>query len=441
LYWSVLIGLFPGGLALAFRRAGRERLAARFGFYPAGIRELLAFKQAPRVWIHAVSAGEVAVAFAVVRALRCRFPDLEVVLSTTTRDGRRVASRDQARETVIVIDSPFDLPGVIRRLLAAIQPDLLVLVELELWPNLLESARLSRVPVTVVNARMPEKETWGYGRLGFFFRPLFESLRLVLAQSDNDATRFAALGVPGDRVRVTGNVKFDAVPMGAYHQVPPETQDLLQTVCLAGRHPVIVAGSTHPGEEQIMLRLAWRLRADYPNLLLVLVPRHITRASAILRLAEREGFVGALRCGMAKRGLDAVEALIVDSMGELRFLYPLATVIFVGKSLCGKGGQNVIEAAASGNPVGWGPHMEHFREVAGAFVREEAAVQVAAPGELEDVIRDLLGDPARRAAVGSRALEVIKRNRGAAERAAEALAGFLQGTQGTQGTESSLSCH
>jgi 3-deoxy-D-manno-octulosonic-acid transferase len=303
-----------------------------------------------------------------------------------------------------------------------------VLVELEVWPNLLNAAHKRGVPVVLINARMPEKEARRYRAGLIFFRRVFARLALVVAQEQEDTARFAKLGVPADRLRVAGNLKFDAVPRSAHFETARSEEELRREFGLPLQAQILVAGSTHAGEEEVLLDVAAGLRSEWPGLFPVLVPRHTARAGSIMAMARARGFRPALRSRLAPQPSErqAHDCLVVDTMGELERLYGLATVVFVGKSLCGRGGQNIVEAAAGGSPVIFGPHMQNFQTVARQFLSSGAAVQVRDPHELEVRLRELLRDSQLRSTIGDSAVRLIRANQGGAHQTVEWFLGVLR---------------
>ncbi len=391
----------------------RENFWQRFGRYAPAVANRLRAKTAPRIWLQAVSVGEVNLALLLLRRLRETFPGHDLILTTTTSTGYALA-QERLPAGVELLYFPQDFPTVVRRAFDIIQPDCLILMESELWPHIIWEAARRRCPVCLVNARLSPRSARRYRLVAGLFRRVADALALVAAQSEDDHAHFRALGVPPDRLHLTGNLKYDA-SLPAADAPRPDFQGLPLP---AGR-PVLVAGSTHPGEEAILFDLLARL----PELFLILVPRHVERTPEILELAKRREIPVALR----KNGpsVAAPRCLLVNTTGELRWFYELATVIFVGKSLVGEGGQNIIEAAASGHPVVFGPHMENFKAIAAEFVAAGAGVQVADATGLEREITGLLADPARRARIAAAAQRVITANAGATDRTVQLIAGVI----------------
>jgi 3-deoxy-D-manno-octulosonic-acid transferase len=393
----------------------RENFLQRFGRYSPEARQQLAGKNRRRAWIHAVSVGEMNVAFALIPELLRRLPDWQIVVTTTTSTGQALA-RQRLPANIPVLYFPLDFPPFRRRAYDHIRPDAVILVESELWPGHIWEAERRGVPVFLVNARMSPRSARRHRWAQPVFRSVFDKLAAVCAQSREDAGNFAALGAPRDRVHFTGNMKYDAsLPQAGARTFDP--RQALSDIGVKPDQPVLVAGSTHPGEEEILFDAVAALRAKFPDLFFVLVPRHVERTPEIVELAKRKGVRLALRTAPG-----ACDCLLVNTTGELKWFYEVATVIFVGKSLAGIGGQNIVEAAASGHPVVFGPNMQNFQEIARQFVSEGAGIQVADAGELQRVLAELLADAGKRERVASAARRVIEANRGATARTVELIA-------------------
>ena len=403
----------------------RENFGQRFGGYSAAVRARLGVLTAPCCWIQAVSVGEVNLALPLLAVLRRRFPQHRFVLTTTTSTGYALARERLAAPggEVELFYFPQDFPWTVRRAFDLIRPDFIVLLESEIWPNHVWEAARRRVPVFVVNARMAPKSARRHQRCRWPFARVWPCLRRIGVQSQPDLDYFLAAGVSREKLHLTGNLKYDnALPPASASVFDPAS--LLAEFGVTADRPVLVAGSTHPGEEEILFDTVAALRAQFPNLFLVLVPRHVERAAEILELARRKQVSVALRQNGGT--LDGVpDCLLVNTTGELRRFYEIATVIFVGKSLCGVGGQNIVEAAASGHPVIFGPHMENFREIACQFVSANAAVQVQDVDELRHAIRDLLQSEPLRERITAAAAGVIEANCGATERTVALIADAL----------------
>ena len=390
----------------------------RFGFYAAEVRREVG--SGGFVWIQAVSVGETRVALLLIERLRRRWPDLRVALSTTTSTGQALA-RKQAPPGTLVIYFPLDFLPLTNRAMDLLRPRLVIVVETEVWPTLVLQSKRRGVPVAMVNGRMSEKSFRGYRCLGDLSRRVFGAFDLLCAQGARDAERFRKLGARDAALRTTGSLKFDEAQMPS--PVGAQAKEFLRACGVGDGRPIWVCGSTHAGEEEIAFRVFRELRAKFPSLFLVLAPRHPERTKEVLAVAERCGVRVTLRTQPPQSGADC---LLLNTTGELKAFYETATVIFVGKSLRGRGGQNIIEAAATGAPVLFGPAMQNFEAIADNFVRAGAGVQVADDAALRPALEELLEKPDRRREIAARARQVIAQGSGAAERTLEALAGLVE---------------
>jgi 3-deoxy-D-manno-octulosonic-acid transferase len=355
-------------------------------------------KQGTRVLVHAVSVGEVRAAQALVRELAIARPDLDLVVSSTTSAGI-----DTARSTFpgrTVVRFPFDSSPLVARFLDSVAPDLVVLVELEIWPNLLRGARARGIPVAIVNGRATERSVRRWRRLGVSFAG-FDRLALACVQNDEYSRRFEQLGVPRDRIVVTGNLKADGIRTGA----ADPGSELRRLLGPRDGQRTLVAGSTHDPEERLVVAAAGDAR-------LILVPRHLERVPALvrdlIRLGREPQLLSRLRAGEAP---DPSRPAIVDTMGELERVYALADVAFVGGTFTDRGGQNVLEPAAQGKPVVHGPNVWNFAQEAALLERSGASRKVEDEAGLERALRELLADPAaceRMSRAGIAAVELQK---------------------------------
>jgi 3-deoxy-D-manno-octulosonic-acid transferase len=312
---------------------------------------------------------------------------------------------------------PVDRRKFVRRALATVNPEAIILVEAEIWPNFLWRAKDLDIPVFLANARLSDRSYPRYKRFGFLFRRLFASLAGVGCQSAEDAARLQAVGCRPEAVRVVGNLKFDAAKLTERSSL--NVRGLLRQIGVPDDALILVAGSTHDGEEVLLADLARRLREKFPKLFLILVPRHFERTKDIGQKLRAGGVKFMLRTEIfAGTALPpgALDCLLVNSTGELKFFYEPATVVFIGKSLTAFGGQNPIEPGALGKAIVFGPNMQNFADITRTFLRQHAAVQVPNPDELEKTVAELLGDAGLRAALGQAALAVVAENLGAVER-------------------------
>jgi 3-deoxy-D-manno-octulosonic-acid transferase len=370
------------------------------------------------IWVHAVSVGEVLAARPLVPALRERFPGHRLFLSTTTMTGNVVAKKS-IRGVDGLFYAPFDFPHPVRQALEVLNPSLLLLVETELWPNLIHEARRRGTRVALVNGRISPRSFPRYHRVRRLLSPVLSEVDLFLMQGDVHAERIRALGAPPDRVKVTGNLKFDAVEPA---RLPERLARLLQG---GAPRPLWVAGSTVGGEEELVLSAFHRVRERVPQARLLMAPRHPERFPAVPALVEAAGFRCLRRSALDPAAWRDGEVLLLDSLGELSQVYSLASVVFVGGSLVPAGGHNILEPAVSGRAVVVGPHMENFQEIADQFRSEDALVQVASADELAREVSALLLDGERRRGLGERARGLVDRNRGAVGRTSDALSSLL----------------
>lgn len=421
----VLLALLPGYLVRMVRRGNfKAHFGERFGRYtPEVLAKLEALPAAGRIWIHAVSVGEMLVALKLVTALRAARPQLPLVVTTTTVTGRALAEERLPADAVLLY-APLDATWIVRRAFAAIRPALLALIEAEVWPNWMAAARRGGVPAWLLNARLSPRSERRFRKFRGLTGPVFRQLAGITVSDPEDVSRWASLGVSAQLVRPLGNMKFDEATAAADPARTEKFRSLLRdTGVTAGARPILLGGSTHPGEEELLVRIFQALRQDYPGLLLALAPRHVERSHEIFEMLHRH------RLNVARRSLlDAdftllkePDVLLLDSTGELRDWYPLADVVFVGKSLSTSvsGGQNPAESLAAGIPTICGPRMENFAALVAEFVAAGALVQVCGEAELAAAVRAALVDPPKALARAAKGREVLERHRGAAARNAD----------------------
>ncbi len=406
--YNVLIYLLaaPVALAMHFWRglrdpSYRERIGERFGFGAA--------IPGQPIWIHAVSVGEVQAAEPLVRRLLERHPRQSLVLTTVTPTGAARA-RQLYRERVHLSYVPFDLPGAVRRFFDRVQPRLAMILETELWPNLYAECGRREVPLVLASARLSPRSVGRYRRLVPLFRQALSHGIVIGAQSEADAERFRSIGAAPERTHVTGNIKFDFEP-------PAEAgaRGLRWRQQSAPGRPIWVAGSTHEGEDEIVLDAHRLVLERFPDALLILVPRHPQRFDAVRELLARRGEACANRSSGAAIAADR-QVLLGDTMGELMMFYAAADVAFVAGSLVPVGGHNLLEPASLGRPVLTGPHNFNSEEIAQLFFEAGAARVVGDTGQLAAAVAGLLGDPELRARAGAAGRAVLDANRGAIDR-------------------------
>lgn len=382
----------------------------RFGLYDGKLKQALTNRQV--VWFHAVSVGEVNLCTQLIRAMEPLLPLHKIVVSTTTSTGMGLL-RERLPAHITKIYYPIDRRKHVQRAVGLINPEVVVLVEAEIWPNFLWSLQRRGIPHFLVNARLSERSFRGYRRFRFLFGELFAGFAGVGAQNEADARRLRELGCRPEAIHVVGSLKFDAARIDDPN--PLDIPSLLGQLGVGPESQVLVAGSTHDGEEKILAAMHLRLKSRFPNLFLVLVPRHHERGAAVgeeLRsLGVRFVFRKDLR-PTTRHAAGSLDCLLVNTTGELRHFYTRADIVFVGKSLTAQGGQNPIEPAALGKAVVFGPHMENFPDIAPAFVRAGAAAQVADEAGLETTLVRLLEQSDERRAMGQRAQAVVRENQG-----------------------------
>lgn len=417
-----LVLLLPGYLRRMVRRGNYRRdFWQRFGFFRPEVRERLA-NGPGRMWLQAVSVGEMLVALKLVAALRARNPALPLVLSTTTTTGYQLA-RERAPDDVEVVYTPIDLLGAVRRTFRTLRPVQLVIVDGGLWPNQLWEARRLGVPTALVNARLSPRSERRFHKFRRVTAAMFGLLDLVAVPGESDLARWRSLGVPTERLRHTGSIKFDDAGITAQGSSARGLDELRRLLTEAGwpaGGPVVLAGSTHPGEEKIIGEIYRRLRPDFAHLFLVVAPRHVERSAAVRADLEALGLRVVNRTTLSDGGQKG-DVLVLDTTGELRDWYAAADLVFIGKSLAAIGGQNPAEAVAAGKPVIFGSHMENFEDLVAALLAVDGAVQVRAADELTAACRRLLEDPKRARALATRARQQLDAHQGAAARTADLL--------------------
>jgi 3-deoxy-D-manno-octulosonic-acid transferase len=372
------------------------------------------------IWIHAVSVGEVLTARPLITDLKRRYPTLRMFLSTTTMAGQQLARRS-VQDVDAVFYFPFDLGFVVRRTLNLVRPKLFIMMETEIWPNLLNECRRRGVKTAVVNGRLSARSFSRYRMVRGFMRRVLDHVDRFLVQSEESARRFIDLGADPARVVVTGSLKFDSLDLSQARS----RDRVLRYFRVPSSRPVIVAGSTMKGEETAVLRAFRRVRAASPNTLLVLAPRHPERFGEVEQLVRSEGWKTARRTDLAIDSEPRVDVVVLDTIGELASVYQIGTVVFVGGSLVTTGGHNVLEPAVFGKPIVFGPHMQNFAEIADAFVTNGAGVQLAGEQHLEESLLSLMSDPVRRARLGAAARALVEANRGAKEKSVTVLSDLL----------------
>jgi 3-deoxy-D-manno-octulosonic-acid transferase len=373
------------------------------------------------VWIHAVSVGEVMAVEKFIQEWLATASDYELLLTTVTPTGQRIAKKF-AGERIHICYFPFDLTPVVNRFLDLFKPVCLLLVETEIWPNLLTEAKRRNIPVGVINARLSERSLKRYKIVPWLFAPLWGKLDFVLAQSEEDAVRFRELGISEESVRDMGNMKFDQAEWSAEHA--GDAAGLRQAWGYAAGDLVWIAGSTHPGEEEMLMGAFRSLRQRFPTLKLILAPRHIERSGGLLKQFEKYGFGMALSSRRKEGPEPAVQVL--DQLGILKNLYGIADLVFMGGSLIPHGGQNPIEPARFSKAILHGPHVFNFHKIYHQLDHDGGAFRISAPDELSSAAAEFLANESQRHEMGQKAFQIVNRLRGASKRQAGWILTFLR---------------
>lgn len=397
-------------------------LAARFGCVPSSGLAKLCGRQV--ILLHAVSVGEIIAARPLIRALRERYPAHAIVVSTSTDTGRQTASG--FGEIDLCVYFPFDFLPSVRHMLNLLDPCIILVMETEIWPNFTREAALRGIPLILANGRISDRSYKRYLKLSWFFRHALQNFTLLCMQSEVARERIIAIGGVAERAVVAGNLKYD-IPV---YPVSASEKSALRRRCgIPDECMVITAGSTHEGEEEIMVDLYRELLADCCNLFLILAPRHPLRCGEVALTLEKAGIQYKRLTGLKpdSGGLfRSGEALLIDTVGELMNLYALSDLVFVGGSLVPVGGHNLLEPASRGVPFVFGPHMANFREIAALVLENRGGVQVSTPAELALTIRRLIDDPVERQKLGDNSLAMVRDNGGSTEKHINGIAGFLQ---------------
>jgi 3-deoxy-D-manno-octulosonic-acid transferase len=358
------------------------------------------------IWVHAVSVGEVQAAESMIRALLDLYPEYSILMTTVTPTGEAHVAELFDGEVAHVY-APYDLPDVVSRFIDRVRPRLAIVMETELWPNLFRACRRRNIPLLLVNARLSDKSLAGYRRFRGLIGKTLEAVTQIAARTPLDAERFVSLGAAPDRISVSGNLKFELhIPAGLHEKAAQLRQEW------GVNRPVWIAGSTHEGEDELILDVFRDIRKTIGDCLLVLVPRHPERFAAVAALCRQRGYRGVLRSERLPCEADTA-VFIGDSMGELLMFYAAADVAFVGGSLVDAGGHNMLEPAALGKPVVTGPHVDNFSGVCDLLLTAGACRQVMNPAELQDTVRRWLQDSEERHRVGDRGRVAVEQNRGA----------------------------
>ncbi len=399
IFYLLLPFILIRGMIRSYRLSGNiSRVKERLGF-PS-------FKTRKAVWIHAVSVGETVLAIKLIENLQSIFPNVPIVLTTMTATGSKLAQAVEA-ENYFHCYVPYDVPFALKNFFRAIQPQLLIIMETELWPNLTYFAAKSAAKIVLANARLSEKSFHGYQKIRFLTRPMLEKFSVIACQSQNDAARFINLGAKKETVHVTGSIKFDL-------SVPDDLvkQGRLLRASWEPKRLTWIAASTHENEEEIILAAHREIQKTFPDALLILVPRHPERFREVRKLCEEKGF-RIIKRTQGKTVTAETEIFIGDSLGELYFYYAMADVAFVGGSLIKKGGHNLLEPASLGIPILSGPNLFNFREISEILLENGALEITQDKDELARAVKGYFNDATLQQTKGDRARELVLANRGA----------------------------
>lgn len=399
---------------LLWKRKWHAGLWIRLGIAPLPFQAEIAQKT---IWVHAVSVGEVLTIVPLAQNIRNRFPAYSIVLSTVTPTGYKLA-QTELDGIVTVIYAPLDFSWVVRRYIDALQPAVYISAETEWWPNLYALLCDRHIPIVQVNGRISDGAFRGYRRVALLTRRVLRCVRVFCMQSQVDADRVTRLGAEAGRVRVVGNLKFDHFP------VP--TSFTKEKLALTNEDRLVIAGSTHPGEEEIVLDIYKKLHEEFPELRLVIAPRHVERSDEIAQLCRSHGFRHRKFSQLLQaQGRESGDVFVIDRIGYLRDLYGLAELVFIGKTLRGRGGQNMLEPLMYGKPTLVGPRTENFRDIVAIFLKTGALIQVKDEKDLMAHMRRLLNDPQRRIAIAAAAQEEFAKHQGATAKTMEAITEIL----------------
>jgi 3-deoxy-D-manno-octulosonic-acid transferase len=392
------------------------------------LKRLGAGLHAPRfhrrpIWIHALSVGEVLASVPLIKKIRTSHFGRPVVLSVSTMTGHEIAKKLLGRDVDYIFFFPYDLIWVVRKVVRYIDPVVFILVESDIWPNVLYELNRRMVPAVLVNGRLSPRSFSGYRALSFFMRSVFANISTICAQCEMDAKRFEVVGAPVNRIKITGNMKFDhGVRLRSGHEI----ERLRQSMRIPSRGRILLAGSTHEGEEAILLDIFGQLKKHFKDLVLLIAPRNPERAKAVYRLFASSGWSAGLMADLKRVSLGpAFEVIVVDSMGMLGQLYALADISFIGGSLVKSGGHNPLEPAAFAKPIIFGPDMSDFSWIADMLIESGGGVQVGGSEDFFQAAAALLTDKRKAQLMGRQALLVFEKNKGAVERTLEIVEGFL----------------
>lgn len=410
------VALLPGFLMRMLHRGGyRYKFAQRFAFYSPQVHMQLSSKS--WTWIHAVSVGEVLIALKLIRHVRAEDPTRNFVLSTTTSTGFALANKE-ASDQIEVIYNPIDFLWAARRAIRLIRPQQLILVEAEVWPNLVCEAKQYGANIVLVNARLSQRSEKRYRSFRWFVSPLFKMLDAICIQEPSDIHRWTLLGIRRDQLHLTGSIKFDDSEETS--RPKRDLHALLLSLGCPHDARILLGASTHAGEEKILAKVFLSIRQIFPNTLLLIAPRHTERVPEVLEDLRSCG-LNPIRRSRERATSQDIDCVVIDTTGELKDWYFCSNAVFIGKSLTARGGQNPAEAVIAGKPVTFGPNMQNFRAFTHMLLSENGAIVSHNKRELENNLLRMLSDQAWAQSICNNAANCLSRHRGATERTAQIL--------------------
>jgi 3-deoxy-D-manno-octulosonic-acid transferase len=404
--------LFPF-LVVYFMVSGRDTaFLQRFGFYSESVASK--FTGRPIIWIHAVSVGEVGAALPIIRSFQSMIPNCGIVVSSVTKHGRAYAEKSLDKN-IACIYAPADMIFCVRKALSAVRPDILVLLETEIWPVWIHETHRKGIRTAIINGRISSRSVSRYIRIRSLITPVLNLIDAFSMISMTDADRIRLMGAPEHRIFVNGNAKYDRLNQTADASVPLKMAQLYQ---ITDDHIVWVAGSTRSGEEEILLNVYRNIAAVFPNMVLIIAPRHIERSEHIRRIAASQGYACQFRTDLTRESRTA-PIVILNTIGELQAAYSIAEIVFCGGSLVPLGGQNILEPAAWGKPVFYGPFMDDFEDAREVLEKTGGGIQVRDENDLTVKMTECLKHPDLRRQIGMRAEKAVREHTGAAEKHAK----------------------
>ena len=395
------------------RRKFHRGFSSRLGFLPKNL------SLNKPIWVHAVSVGEAMAVRRLIEELRNNYPGKKFVISTVTPTGNKIA-KSIAKPGDFVTYLPLDFSFIVKSVINRINPAVFIIAETEIWPNLISYLYKKNIPVITVNGRISDASSRGYLSIKLFIKPILNRIAFFCMQTERDAERLSRLGVQNSKIKVTGNMKFDTA---GYAGKAESSYDYRQKLCLCAPDKLLVAGSTHPGEEEMILGAYKSLKKEFPDLKLLIAPRHPERSKEIMQIVSKFGLPSVFVSGLPSECSTCLanSVFILDSVGELASFYAISDIVFMGGSLVKKGGHNILEPAALLKPVIFGPYMFNFQDIAELFLSKKAAIIIRGPEELEKNIADLLENSALAKDLAERAKALIAQNQGATKRNSECI--------------------